>query len=437
MRCRACREARTGRTRCPASASPPGSPSRRSSIGSSRRGCFRRPTPNVLASGRRGGPECWVIPRERRGPQRMTSGRDVPYATAAEPGSVPGSIRRRPGGSDGDRERPHARPPLGVRAGDADRRSRRRRLDRGRGRPPVPRRDERRLDGGDPGPRPARHHRRRAGTGRDARLRPQRTPHQPGAGAPRRGARRRRARGVHPRAVHGERRRRERDGDPDRPQLSRRARRHRPMAGDLARTGVPRPDDADAGAHRSSRDARPVRSLSAATSAHPSEHVALRPVRRGRTRGVGPGAGGGGSGERLRVLLRGDQRRRAPGLHTARSVLGGARGAARPLRVPRVLRRGRDGGRTDRSLVRGSGDGVRPRHHRDREGARRGVRGDRRRSRPRARVRGVRPGLASLHPRPHVGRCAARMRRRARRPRGDADRGAGRARARSRRPAPR
>ena len=143
--------------------------------------------------------------------------------------------------------------PLGVRASDAGRRSRRRRLDRGRGRPPVPRRDERRLDGSDPGPRPTRHHRRRAGPGRDARLRPQRTPHQPGAGAARRGARRRRARGVHPRALHGERRRRERDGDPDRPQLSRRARRDRSVAGDLAGTGVPRPDDADAGADRSSR----------------------------------------------------------------------------------------------------------------------------------------------------------------------------------------
>ena len=131
--------------------------------------------------------------------------------------------------------------------------------------------------------------------------------------------------GVHARPLHGERRRCQRDGDPDRPQLPRRARRDRTVAGHLAGAGVSRPDDGDARADRSSGDARPVRALPAPTPAHPAEHLALRPLRRGGPRGARPSTRGGGPGQRLRVLLRGDQRRGAPRVHPAGPLLGGTR----------------------------------------------------------------------------------------------------------------
>ncbi len=72
------------------------------------------------------------------------------------------------------------------------------------------------------------------------------------------------------------------------------------------------------------------------------------------------GTRGGGSRERLRVLLRGDQRRRAPRLHPARARSGKARRATRAARLPRVLRRGRDGRRADRAWFAGAATACAP-----------------------------------------------------------------------------
>ena len=130
--------------------------------------------------------------------------------------------------------------------------------------------------------------------GRDARVRPQRAADEPRPGAAGARAGRGRARRVSPRAVHGQRRRRERDGDPAGPQLPRRARRARALAGDLARAGLPRPDDGDARAHRTAGAAGPFGPVPAPAPPHPAEHVALRPDRRGGARRARPRARGGG-----------------------------------------------------------------------------------------------------------------------------------------------
>ena len=176
-----------------------------------------------------------------------------------------------------------------------------------------------------------------------ARVRPQRAAHQPGAGAARARAGRGGARGVQPRALHDQRGRRQRDGDPARPQLPRRARRAAALAGDLAGAGLPRPDDGDARADRPARAAAARSSRTSPRHLHiPPSTLALRPDRRGGPRGARPGARGGRSRERVGVLLRADQRRRAPRLHPAAAVLGGPRRAPRAARLPRVLRRGRD-----------------------------------------------------------------------------------------------
>ena len=315
-RCRACRAARTGRTRCPASASPPGS----SFTSLIDRLLSSRAQPPIVDPSDRTVPgvlgytvtACWPATDGRPPTARCRSARGRAGAVRLWPLAVPGDREGGRVGPDGHRERPHARAPAGVRSSDAGRRARRGRLGRGRGGPPVPGRDERRLDGRDPRARPARHHRRRAGPGRAARLRAQRAPHQPGAGAARARARRRRAGGVHPRPLHGERRRRERDGDPARPQLPRRAGRAGSLAGDLAGPGLPRPDDGDARADRAARacTARSARTCRKHLHIPPST-LAVRPDRRGRARGARPRARGSGAGERLRVLLRADQRRRA------------------------------------------------------------------------------------------------------------------------------
>ena len=192
-RCRACRAARTGRTRSPASASPRGSPARRSSIGS---------PPAPISASAAAAARNWVYTaaaasrnrwRRRAGPRagtRTLRGRILP---ALGVGVIEGGRLAQAS----DREPANARAPARVRSSLAGRRSRRGRLGRGCRRPPVPGRDERRLDGRDPRARPARHPRRRPRAGGHPRVRPQRTTHQPGPGATRSRARRRGARGVH------------------------------------------------------------------------------------------------------------------------------------------------------------------------------------------------------------------------------------------------
>ena len=236
---------------------------------------------------------------------------------------------------------------------------------------------------------------------------------EPGPGTTRARADRGRARGVRPRALHGQRGRRQRDGDPARPQLSRRARRARAMAGDLAGSGVPRSDDGDARAHRSTRAASPVRPLPADTCiSRRARGASTRPAKR-RSRLLDQALEQAGPG----TSPRSSASRSAPphfpptprppfweGLAERRERHGflvcfdevvtgvGRTGAGSPARRPRACP-----------------TSSRPR----RDSAR--VRGDRGRARPRARLRRRRPRLATLHTRAHLGRGPARMRRRSRR----------------------
>ena len=111
----------------------------------------------------------------------------------------------------------------------------------------------------------------------------------------------------------------------------------------------------------------------------PPSTLAARPDRRGGARGPRPRARAGRARERRGVLLRGDQRRRAAGVHAAAAVLGGARRAPRREHgflvcfdevVTGVGRTGAGSPPTSCPFV--------PGHHRDREGPRRRVRRDRR-----------------------------------------------------------
>ena len=103
----------------------------------------------------------------------------------------------------------------------------------------------------------------------------------------------------------------------------------------------PRADDADAGAHRPAGDAG--RSVRTSRPPHPAEHVALRPVRRGRARCARPGDRGGGPRERLpRSSARRSAPPRCPRTRPVRFWEGLAERRERTGFLV-VLRRGRDG----------------------------------------------------------------------------------------------
>ena len=263
--------------------------------------------------------------------------------------------------------------------GPTRRRARRRCVDRGRGRHALPGRDERWLDGRDARARPDRHRRGGPRPGRTARLRPQRAPHESRAGtAGATSSSRSRPRGSSrvrfvtsgsdaneiaiqlARTYHVER------GEPYRWQVISFAQAyHGPTMETLALTGRP-------GLHGA------VRALPPEAPPHPAEHVAVRPDRRGGPRGARPRARTGGTRERLRVLLRADQRRGAPRVDATACASGrawpsGANGTASSCASTRWSRAS-----AERVMVRRRGDGVHARHHRDREGSRRRLRGDRR-----------------------------------------------------------
>ena len=85
-----------------------------------------------------------------------------------------------------------------------------------------------------------------------------------------------------------------------RSQLPRRAWRRRPLAGDLAGSGLPRGDDGSPGAERPANSAAPARRLPGAPPSFAAEQLALRPDRPGRSRRSRPGPRRGGSGDRRR-----------------------------------------------------------------------------------------------------------------------------------------
>ena len=291
----------------------------------------------------------------------------------------------------------------------AGHRSRRGRLGRGRRGPSVPRRDERRLDGRDARTRPQRHRRRRAGPGGNPRLRAQRAAHQPGAGAARPRAGRGRARGVQPRPLRhraAPTRTRWRSSwraattssaaSRERWQVISPAQAyHGPTMETLALTGRPGMQ-------------RPLRPVPPAPPPHPARArgASTPPARRrsrlstGRSRRRGRGTCRRSSARRS---ARPPSRRTRPpqrfweGLAERRDA----------TRLPRLLRRGRDRRRSNGAMVRGRGDRVRARHHRDGEGTRRGVRGDRRGARAaNTSTRRSRSGSRTVHARAHVGRRA-------------------------------
>ncbi len=132
--------------------------------------------------------------------------------------------------------------------------------------------------------------------------------------------------------------------------------------------------------------------------------------------GARPATRGGGPRDGRRVLLRAGERGGAPRRLAPGSVLEGPRGAPGRARVPDLLRRGRERDRPRRELARRGPAADRARHRRDREGARRRLRAARRGALSSARLRRDRSRVARVRPRPHVGRRAAVLGRRARRP---------------------
>ena len=282
-----------------------------------------------------------------------------------------------------------------------------------RRRPPDPGRLLGRGDDDLPGPRePADHGSgRRPGGGDPLCLQP--PLHEPPAGAARRPPGRARpadgAGQAHLRWVGGQR-----GGAAARAQLPHRTRRRRPLAGDLAGSGLPRGDHGGPGAERPAHPAAPARRLPGAPPAPAAEQLALRPDRPGRSRRSRRGPRRGGSGDRRRGLLRARRRRRVARPCRAGSVLGRLGGTSRPVRIPRLLRRGRQRGRPGRQLVRRRATPDRARHRHDRQEPRRGPRSGRGDAVQRPGLRGDRGREPRVRPRSHLGRRAPAVRRRSR-----------------------
>ena len=283
----------------------------------------------------------------------------------------------------------------------------------GQRRAPLPRRDERRLDGADARSRPrqdlieaARKQAEQLAFVHNERLT------NPAQEQLARDLIVGRARRLHACALRDRRRGGQRDRAAHGSQLPRRARRPGPLARDLARAGLPRPDDGDAGADRPRGPAGTAHAVPARAAPHPAEHVALRPDRRAGARGARcrrwPRSGPESVAAYFSEV---DQRRRPPRLHTAAAVLGGPGRATRAPRLPDLLRRGRHRCRTHRQLVRRRQAALHARHHRHREGPRRRLRGDRRGALSRPRLPGVRVGTRASSPSATPGtvhRCRAR-----------------------------
>src|SRR4030095_8661683 len=119
----------------------------------------------------------------------------------------------------------------------------------------------------------------------------------------------------------------ERDGTAARPAVSRRTRRPRPLARDLARPGVPRLVDGHPCPQRTTGDPGAVHAVPRVAPAPASVDLALRPDRRGCARRARPPPRA--TRERDRgVLLRARERGRPPCLLPARAAL------APPRRTP-------------------------------------------------------------------------------------------------------
>ncbi len=139
------------------------------------------------------------------------------------------------------------------------------------------------------------------------------------------------------------------------------------------------------------------------------------PDRRAGARGARPGPGAGGPRHRLRVLLRGDQRRGAARIHAARRLLGGPGRTPRSPRLPRLLRRGGHRRRANRpSGSPGSGTACTPDVIATAKGLGAGYAAIGAVLCREPRVRGRRERVAPVHARAHVGRRAAVVRGRAR-----------------------
>ena len=191
-----------------------------------------------------------------------------------------------------------------------------------------------------------------------------------------------------------------------RSQLPHRTRRRRPLAGDLAGSGLPRGDHGRPGAERPAHPAAPARRLPGAPPASAAEQLALRPDRPGCSRRSRRGPRRGGSGDRRRGLLRARRWRRVARPCRAGPVLGRLGGTSRTVRIPRLLRRGRQRGRPGRQLVRRRATPDRARHRHDRQEPRRGPRSGGSDAVQRPGLRGDRGREPRVRPRSHLGRRA-------------------------------
>ena len=154
----------------------------------------------------------------------------------------------------------------------------------------------------------------------------------------------------------------QRDGATARAALPRGARRCGPLAGDLARAGLPRFHDGNARPERPSHAAGAVHPVPRAPPAPRAIDVAVRPDRRGRAATTRRTPRRGRAGDDRGVLLRARERSGAARLLAAGSVLARAGRAAHGARLLDLLRRSghRDG--THRDVARRPSAADRARH---------------------------------------------------------------------------
>src|SRR5438128_575824 len=204
----------------------------------------------------------------------------------------------------------------------------------------------------------------------------------------------------------------ERDRPAARAAVPRGAGRDGPLAGDLARAGLPRVHDGNAGAERPPHAPGAVHPVPRGPSAPPAIDVAVRSERPGCAPAAGRPPGRSRAGDDRSLLLRARERGSAARILATGGFLARPGRAAEGPRVPDLPRRGghRDG--THRDLARRPSAADPARHRGHREGPRRGIRAARRGLLHARGLRRDRSRLARIRPRAHLGRRPGILRRR-------------------------
>ena len=198
-------------------------------------------------------------------------------------------------------------------------------------------------------------------------------------------------------------------------ELPHRARRRRPLAGDLAGSGLPRRDHGRPGAERPAApcSARTATTWRPTCTCRRAAGASTRPARALST--ISTRSSPRQEPETVAAVFCEPVGGAAlPGHVPPDRFWAGPGGTSRPVRIPRLLRRGRQRGRPDRQLARGRAASDRARHRHDRQEPRRGPRSGRGDAVQRPGLRGDRGREPRVRPRSHLGRRAPAVRGRPR-----------------------